>query len=292
MKNHEVQPDLSVIIVSYNCKHYVLECLESVYGKAGPMRMEVILIDNASKDGTAGAVRNAFPEVFVVENEVNRFLRPALNQGVKLSRGRYILWLNPDTRLLTPEGFLRMIQYMDSHPRVGILGAKLLDSDGTIQPDCERFPTLWWVFFSCFMIHSFFPRNPVFRAWRYDGWDRQDTRTVDTVSGACMMIRREVFDQVGLLDETCLMYWEEPEFCRGAHQAGWSAVHFAEVEVLHHWRKGGVSGTSPEVLAPLMDQSTLNYYRKYYGSGIYRILFSLFSFRNFVSRLIKRLWGK
>lgn len=283
------QVDLSVVIVTYNCKNYVLECLESIFAQAGPIQIEVIVVDNASKDGTAKAIQEVFPNVCLIKNNENRWFRPAVNQGVRQSQGRYVLLLGPDTHLLTSGGLARMVQYMDAHQQVGILGVKLLNPDGTIQLDCDRFPGLGWVLCHYFSIHQIWPLNPIKRRWRYDGWGRQDTRAVDTVSGACMMIRRQVFKQIGLLDERCLMYWEEAELCRAAHKANWQVVHLADVEVLHYWQQGGVSITPAQTVKALMEESILLYYRKYYGLGIYWFLLLLSRCQRFISKVLKTM---
>lgn len=280
--------EVSIVIVSYNCKRYIIECLDSIFSHAGSINLEVIVVDNASKDGTPQAIRTLFSNVNLIENSENRWFTPAANQGIRESRGRYVLLLGSDTHLLTSGGLVRMVQYMDAHPQIGILGAKLLDPDGKIQLDCERFPGLGWVLCHYFLIHQIWPANPVRRRWRYNDWDRQDIRVVDTVSGACMMIRRQVFEQMGLLDERYPMYWEEAELCRSAHKAGWQVVHLADVEVLHYWRQGGVSITPAETIKALWEESMLHYYRKYYGPGVYWFLLLLSKFRRLLSGLLKK----
>lgn len=279
--------DISVVIVTYNCRDYVLDCLESVLNRKGPAEIEIILVDNASSDGTVEAVSKKFPVVSVIENKQNRWYRPALNQGIQKSKGRYVLLLNADTRLLSHDGLTKLAAYMDTHPQVGITGAKLFNADGTIQEDCERFPGLGWAICHYFFLHSIWPENPVRRLWRYGNWDRKDTRTVDTVSGACMMVRRQVFEQVGLFDERSLIYWEEPDFCRGAAKAGWQTVHLAEVEVLHYWMHGGVLNGPRQTLERMIEESMLNYYRKYYGEIICYFLLLLSVSRRNICRALK-----
>ena len=279
--------EVSIVIVSYNCKRYIIECLDSIFSHAGSINLEIIVVDNASKDGTAKAIQEVFPNVCLIKNNENRWFRPAVNQGIRQSQGRYILLLGPDTRLLTINGLSKMVRYMDAHPRIGILGAKLLDRDGKIQLDCERFPGLVWVLCHYFLIHQIWLSNPVMRRWRYNDWDRQDTRVVDTVSGACMMIRRQVFEQIGLLDESCLMYWEEAELCRSAHKANWQVVHLADAEVLHYWEQGGVSITPAETIKALWEESMLHYYRKYYGPVVYWFLLMISRIRRILSKSLK-----
>ena len=284
--------DLSVVIVTYNCKDYVLECIESIFTQdRGSLRIEVIVVDNASGDDTAKAVAEVFPNVRLIKNAENRWFTPAVNQGIRASRGHYILLLNPDTRLLTSNGLSKIVQYLDTHPEAGILGVKLLNPDSTIQADCERFPDLAWVLCYYFLIHKFFPSNPVKRHWRYDDWDRQDTRVVDYVSGAFMVIRRQVFDGVGIFDEGCIMYWGEADFCRTAQKAGWQTVHLAEVEVVHHWRgsQRDISANSAKIIAQLCEEGMLYYYKKHYGVGVYRFLLLVSGLRRIIFKIKKIL---
>lgn len=284
--------DLSIVIVTYNCKGYVLECLESIFAQdKGTLQIEVIVVDNASKDGTVKAIAEIFPNVRLIKNDENRWFAPAINQGIRESYGRYTLLLNPDTRLLTSNGLSKIVQYLDAHPEAGILGVKLLNPDGTVQADCERFPGLAWVLCYYFLIHEFFPSNPVRRHWRYGDWDRQDTRVVDYVSGACMIIRRQVFNEVGLLDENCIMYWGETDFCRTAHKAGWQVVHLAEVELLHYWKgsQKDISANSAKILAQFCEEGMLYYYRKYYGAGVYRFLLLILGLRRIIFKMKKIL---
>lgn len=283
--------ELSVVIVTYNSKEAVLQCLKSVFERTGQITFEVIVVDNASQDGTADAIAGDFPRVLLIRNQTNRWFRPANNQGIRSSRGRYVLLLNPDTLLVTPGAFEKMVAFIDSHPRIGVLGVKLLDSDGRTQLDCDRLPDLVWIAFYYLYVHTLWPSNPVMRWLRYDGWDRNDTREVESVSGACMLIRRAVFEQVGLLDEAVKIYWEESDFCRAALQKGWQAVHYADVEIIHHWAKGGIRTGSKQELATLLEQSMLHYYRKYYGPAVWSVLFAMSmlrqSFRSLLRTLVK-----
>jgi GT2 family glycosyltransferase len=284
--------DLSIVIVTYNCKDYALKCIESIFAQdIGNFQTEVIVVDNASQDGTVKAIREAFPNLRLIKNKENRWFTAAVNQGIRESSGRYIMELNPDTRLLTSDGLNRIVRFLDMHIEAGILGLKIFNPDGTIQADCERFPGLAWVLCHYFLIHQFFPSNPVQRHWRYGDWDRQDTRVVDYISGACMIIRRQVFEEVGFLDENCIMYWGEADFCRtAARKAGWQVVHLAEVELLHHWHgsQKDIPANLRERIAQFCEEDMLYYYRKYYGVGTYQFLSLVSRFRYIVSK-IKRV---
>ncbi|MDD4939892.1 MAG: glycosyltransferase [Candidatus Omnitrophica bacterium] len=281
------QAEVSIVIVSHNCKDLIINCVKSIYDKSADILKEIIVVDNDSRDGTLEAIRGSFPEVKVIKNSENRWFRAANNQGIRASRGRYVLLLNPDTIILTNDAIGKMARYMDDHMEIGILGAKLINPDGTTQIDCNRFPGLLWVLFYYFLMHNIWPGNPVRRHWRYDGWNRNDTRAVDYVSGACMMVRKAVFDEIDLFDEECLIYWDEPEFGRAAHNAGWQTIHLSEVEVLHHIGRGGTKANSPNQCSRILERSMLHYYRKYYGTGIYLILLMIYNLRRYFISLMK-----
>lgn len=288
--------DLSVVIVTFNCKDYALDCIRSLFSQDNASELEIIIVDNASRDDTVAALHRLFPSISIIQNTQNLFFRRANNQGILQSTGRYVLLLNPDTALLAPNTLNQMIAYMDKYQQVGILGPKLLDSDGATQLHGDRFPGLLWVIFLYLSLHQLWPHNPIARWKRYADWDRSDTREVDSVSGAAMMVRRKVFEEIGLLDESSLMYWEEADFCRAAHQTGWKTVHFADAKIMHHWTKGGTSTVESGTLAPLIEQSMLNYYKKYYGNSVYIMLSAFAGFRkqlriifSSVSRLVQHL---
>ena len=225
----EPAPDVSIVIVSWNTRALVLECLESLPAATGGLSSEVLLIDNGSSDGTADAVRRAHPGVRVLGNEVNGGFAAANNQGIRTSRGRYVLLLNSDTRP-RPEAIVRMVAWADSRPRAGCVGAMLLHPDGRFQASFQDAPGVLSECLSAAGIGR--------RLWfeGYPGYgptESQERRQVDVIPGACMLLRRAALDQTGLLDESFFMYSEETDLCWRLRAAGWEVWYIPEARVVH-----------------------------------------------------------
>lgn len=256
---------ISVIIVSWNVGELLRRCLASIYTSraATPtLELEVLVVDNASTDGTVAMVRSEFPEVRLVVNSTNLGFAAANNQGMRLAEGNYVMLLNPDTEV-RGDAIGRMASYLDERPRVGMVGPKLLNSDGTIQSSRRRFPTLATAFVESTVLQRYVPKSPVLR--RYYFLDRPDnsTQEVDWLVGACLMVRREVIQQVGMLDESFFMYSEELDWCYRIGKAGWSIVYLPQAEVVHHY------GQSSEKDLPHrhihFNMSKYRFFRKHYG---------------------------
>lgn len=262
-------PDLSIVIVNWNVKDLLRRCLCSVARclttpePESGLRAEVIVVDNASTDGSVAMVKEEYPQVQIVANSVNRGFTAGTNQGLALSRGRYVLLLNPDTEVLGT-ALADMVVYMDRHPEVGVLGPQLLYSDGRVQSSRRRFPTLATAFLESTILQQWFPRNRVLS--RYYVLDQPDNleQEVDWVTGACFMVRREVLKQVGPLDEGYVMYSEEMDWCRRIKSQGWRVVYLPTARVMHH------EGKSSEQVVParhiMFQTSKVRYFRKHHGA--------------------------
>jgi len=256
--------DLSVIIVSWNVKALLERCLSSLMecSKRGEIQCEIIVVDNASTDGSAEMVRQRFPGVRLIASDSNLGFTRANNVGAGHSSGRYILLLNPDTEVLG-DALTTMVSYMDSHPDVGALGPKLRFPDGRIQPSRRRFPTLATAFLESTVLQQWFPRNRVLQ--RYYVHDRNDDeeQDVDWVIGACLLIRRQAWKQVGPLDERFFMYSEELDWCRRLKTAGWRLVYIPSATVMHY------EGQSSSQVVPArhiyFQSSKVFYFRKHHG---------------------------
>jgi GT2 family glycosyltransferase len=219
--------DLSIIIVSWNTREYLLSCLGSIFEEEdGPFK-EVIVIDNGSRDGSGNEVKKTFSLIHLVENEKNLGFAKAVNQGLQKSSGRYVLLLNPDTRVKN-RAIERLMSFMDSHPDTGVAGAQLLNSDGSKQNSIANFPSLATELFNKSLLRWLFPK-------RFPGKKRNypEPVEVNSVIGACMMVRREVLDQVGLLDEDYFLFLEETDWCYRMKRAGWKIYHVPDAEVYH-----------------------------------------------------------
>ena len=224
--------DLSVVIVTWNSSAYLADCLESVRSQQGDLTTEIIVIDNASSDDTREIIRQKYPGVNLIVNEQNIGYTRACNLGLKESAGKFVLLLNPDTRL--ESGSLpRMVEYTVEHSRVGALGPQLLNPDGSIQPSCRRFPNYRLMLWEFTGISKLFPKSPVFGAWRMGDFDHRQTRPVNQPMGACLLLRREALDRVGLMDERFEMFFNDVDLCRRLVSAGWDIIFFPPARVVH-----------------------------------------------------------
>jgi len=226
--------DLSIIIVSFNVRDLLDACLKSVHETArGALRQEVIVVDNASTDGSARMVRQHYPNVRLIVNRENRGFAAANNQGIGESRGRYVLLLNPDTQVLD-DALAVMVDFLDTHPTFGAAGACLLYPDGSFQHSAFRFPGPMQCFFDFFPIHHRLLNSRLNGRYPRAWYERGEPFTIDHPLGACLMVRRETIEQVGLLDEGFFMYCEEIDWCWRMRKAGWQIACVPRARVIHH----------------------------------------------------------
>jgi len=274
--------DLSIIIVSWNVRDLLRKCLLSVNSEQSTVNSqqsastvhcslftEILVVDNASRDGTVEMLRSEFPNVRVIANSENVGFTRGNNQALAVAQGRYLFLLNPDTEL-RPGALQALMEYMDAHPRVGIAGPQLLYRDGTLQSSRRRFPTLETAFLESTKLQQWFPHNRILT--RYYMLDTRDdaTQEVDWINGAAMFVRRVVYEQIGGFDESFFMYSEELDWCYRAKQAGWQIVYLPTAQVVHH------EGKSSEQVVAARDihfhSSKVRFFRKYRGAFIAEIL--------------------
>lgn len=254
--------DISVSIVNFNQCRLLEKCLKSIFETSKGIRLEVFVVDNASLDDSIEMVREKFPNVELIVNEQNRGYAAANNQAIKLSKGRYVLVLNNDVIVL-PGALQAMVNFMDEHLRVGVLGPRVLNPDGTLQPSCMAFPTLWTLLLRALYIDKLLPENRVAGALFMSYWGHDSIREVDMVSGCCMLVRRDTIEQVGLMDERFFFYAEEADWCRRIKQSGWQTYFLSNAEIVHY---GGQSTQYHAVEMHIeMFRSMLRYFDKYYG---------------------------
>jgi GT2 family glycosyltransferase len=223
---------------------------------------EVIVVDNASEDGTVQAVRARFPDVRVIANRENRGFTGGNNQALAAASGRYLLLLNPDTKPL-PGSIAELARYLDAHPHVGMVGPRLWYGDGSPQPNRRRFPSLLTLFTESTIIQHYLPNLRVFA--RYTLADVPDDRPqeVDWLVGAAFMVRREVYEAIGPLDEGFFMYSEELDWCRRARDAGWRIAYDPAAEIIHYEGKSSEQAVARRDIA--FFTSRVRYTRKYHG---------------------------
>jgi GT2 family glycosyltransferase len=231
-------PDVSVCLVTLNTRDYLRQCLVSLFENTH-VELEVFVVDNASSDGTVEMLRQEFPGVQVIRNSANLGYTHPNNQALRRANGRYLMLLNPDT-ILHKGSVDALVAFMDGQPQAGICGPKILNSDGTFQEVCRRGVARPWNTISYFLrLHRLFPGDPRFGGYLLTHLDEDQTAEVDGLSGACMLIRREVVNQIGYLDEDYFAYQEDADYCFRAQAAGWKVMYYPAARVTHFGGKGG-----------------------------------------------------
>jgi GT2 family glycosyltransferase len=258
------QPDLSVCIVNWNTRPDLEEAVASVLASDPELKCEVIVLDNASRDGSAEMMRERFPGVRLLESPENVGFARGYNRAVGESKGRYILVLNPDT-VVRPGALGRLIAFMEEEKQAGACGPRLLNSDGSIQYSCRRFPTPMAAVFRNTVLGRIIPRNHYTREYLMADWDHRAVREVDWISGAAMCIRREAWEEVGGFDEGFFMYAEDIDWCLRARQAGWKICYVPEAAIVH--KIGRSSDQRPLPMVVQFHRSMARFYRKHYAPG-------------------------
>lgn len=238
-------PDLSIVIVNYNTRQLLDDCLTSLLDAEAPAGgMEIIVVDNASSDGSQALVREKYPTVQLVASEVNRGFSAANNLGVAVANGRTVLFLNSDTRL-EPDALVKPLAYLDQHPEVGALTVRLIYPTGQRDPDNHRgFPTPWNAICHFSGLSKLFPTNPRFNGYFQSYADMTQTHPVDVIAGSYMLMPMALCRELGGWDETYFFYGEDIDFCYRIRQAGYQIIYYPHVEVLHY--KGASSGLRKE----------------------------------------------
>lgn len=275
--------DLSVCIVTYKARDWLKACLESLYENTWIAHLEVIVVDNGSKDGVKEMLAHDFPGVCFIENESNEGYTRPMNQSLKVAQGRYLMQLNPDT-IIMPGAFDRLLKFMDDNLHVGISSPKVLNQDGTLQKQCRRGEPRPLAVISYFLgLSKLFPRSKRLGRYLLDYEDEDKILEVDAVSGSCMLIRREVVDQIGFLDEQFYAYQEDTDYCTRARMAGWKVFYMPEAHIIHY---GGRGGTRIEPYRSIIEwhKSYWLYYRKHLAKD-YFFLFNWLYYLLMVAKL-------
>lgn len=225
---------LSVIIVSYNVRYFLEQCLHSVLNSGNGLKKEIFVVDNASSDGSIELVKEKFPDVICIANKENAGFAKANNQAIKLAKGEYILLLNPDTVIET-DTLQKVVAFMDEHPDAGGLGVNMVDGTGKFLPESKRgLPTPAVAFYKIFGLSRLFPNSKTFGKYHLSYLDKNKIHQVDVLSGAFMLMRKETLDKTGLLDETFFMYGEDIDLSYRITLAGYNNYYFPETRIIHY----------------------------------------------------------
>lgn len=274
---------ISVCLVSYNTRALLERCLIALYASQWADELEIIVADNASGDGSAAMVSAEFPRAQLIDNTENLDYTRAMNQCLGRARGDFVLLLNPDCEP-TPNAIAELCRALTRHPSWGAAGARLEFPDGSLQRTGNRFPTFRLLLYQALGLDARLPNNPERMRNIYAEWERNDERTVDALSGACLMVRRVVVEQVGLLDERFVMYKEEVDWCKRMRTRGW-AVGYVPGARVAHMSQASARQITPARRAALYENSAVAYARKYFGTGPALVLGGIFRLKRLVRPL-------
>lgn len=243
--------ELSIIIVNWNTKNFIEKCIESIYNNPPSASFEIIIVDNASTDGSQGLIKDRFSNVILIENNENLGFSKANNIGFRRSNGKYILFLNPDT-LVHENTLQKSIEFMEDHKDAGIISCKHLNPDGSFQSSAFDFLPPISIFAYILGLNKLFKIS----------WLRNfsSVKTVDYVQGSYIMIRREVFQKIGGFDENFFMYGEDADLCKKVWDLGWKVYYLPDISITHYL--GGSSRKNPDKLKYFI-LSTLFFYKKH-----------------------------
>lgn len=265
-------PTVSIVIVSWNAKTYLTECLESLKGDAYAGPTEIIVVDNASTDGSAEMVRENFPDVTLVRNAENLGFAKANNIGIQQCVGEFVALVNSDVHVL-PDCIATLVAYCQARPRAGLVGPYIIGGDGKQQRSCRASPNIWNMFCRAFALDLVFPRSRIFNGYFMGHWDHRTTRPVDILSGCFWLTRRPALDQVGLLDESFFIYGEDMDWCKRFRDLGWSVDFVPEAEAIHYG--GASSANSPVRFFVEKQKADLQYWRKHHSQLAVRVYYAI-----------------
>jgi GT2 family glycosyltransferase len=277
-------PLLSIIIVTWNSEKFIEKCLKSIFDTKGSIYLEVIVVDNASQDTTTKIIERFKPEVRLIVNQHNAGYAKGNNQGIEVSKGDYVLLLNPDVEL--KENCLKlMLDFLKNHEDIDALGPKLLNPDGTIQPSCREFPDFSILLWEFTGLSFLFPINRIFSRWRMGYFDFQSSREVDQPMGSCLLLRRKVIQKIGAFDEQFPIFFNDVDLCYRIKKSGGKLYFLPEAKALHY--KGGSTRQAKPEMILSAHLSFFRFLSKYKNGALNRILLYLSGILLFVTALLR-----
>lgn len=251
----------SIVIVTWNQREIVRQCLDSLNRYARDPNIEIIIVDNSSADGTPEMIRELYPHVVLLAQNSNLGFAKANNIGLARSSGEYICLINSDV-VVPPDCIERQMRYLENHPDVGMVGPKMRLRDGTIGRSCMGFPTVWNWFCRALALDALFRTSRLFGSYLRTDFDYASTEDVDVLTGWFWVVRREAMEQVGPLDDRYFFYGEDIDWSKRFHQSGWRVVFCADAEAIHYC--GASSAKAPTHFYVEMHRANLQFCKKFY----------------------------
>lgn len=254
--------DVSIVIPSWNAKEHLRRCIESIFEETEEIRIEVIVVDNASDDGSPEMVEEAFPHVILIKNDSNLGFGKACNLGMETATGKYIALVNSDI-ILGNHCLEKMYRYMEQHIEIGILGPRIHNPDGTLQRTCRGFPTLWNSYCRALALDRIFPKSKLFAGQFMTYWTYDAIRSVDFLSGCLMMIRSFCLEKVGFFDERFFIFAEDKDLCKRFWKAEFRVVFYPDAEAMHF--HAASSANDPTRFYMEEVKANFDYWRKHHS---------------------------
>ncbi|MDR9486416.1 glycosyltransferase [Salibacter sp.] len=280
---------LSVIIVNYNVKYFLEQCLISVLQASKDIETEIFVVDNNSVDGSVEMVKERFPEIKLIANKDNVGFSKANNQAIRESKGEYVLLLNPDT-LVEEDTFTKTVQFMDEHPNAGGLGVKMVDGKGLFLPESKRgLPTPQVAFYKMFGLSSLFPKSKKFGRYHLGFLDKDEIHKIDVLAGAFMLMRRKTLDEVGLLDETFFMYGEDIDLSWRIKLGGYENYYYPKTRIIHYKGESTKKGSLNYVF--VFYKAMIIFAKKHFSSslaGVYSFFINIAIYLRAALSLLRR----
>lgn len=256
---------LSIVIVNWNVKQLLEDCLNSIFRTLDNLDFEVIVVDNNSSDGSAEMIKGKFPSVILIENKENLGFGAANNQGIRISKGEYVLILNPDT-IIFPNALKSLIAFLDQNPKIGAVCPKILNSDNTVQLSCIRkLPTLLSEFFELTYLNRRFPKNRIIGDHYMSYCDYNLEREVELLSGCCIMIRKIALEKIGLFDENFFIYGEDMDLCHRIKKAGWKLWYLPPAQIMHFGGESTKQVSDKRIF--YSQEAKYAFFKKHFGTG-------------------------
>jgi len=262
--------DVSICIVSWNTRDILKNCLRSIYDKTKKVSYEIIIVDNNSHDGTCEMVKEKFPECILIESSDNLGFVKGNNIAIREAKGRHLLYLNPDTELKT-KAIDGMVKFLDKNPEYGAVGCKLVYPDNSIQYVCARtFPSPFNQFCFLAMLDRLFLNSKLFSTVEMRYWDHNNSRDIECLCGACILVRKEIIDQLQGFDEEIFMYAEDVDLCFRIKEKGWRIYYLSDEEIMHY--AGASSKQHQKIYFSSIMQRESNFYflNKHFGTATAR----------------------
>jgi len=281
------EPELSIVIVTWNSGEVIKDCLDSVYAQKEDLDFEIIIVDNASFDNTKKTLKADFPQISFISNTENLGYSIANNQGIEKSKGEFILLLNPDIKFL--DGFLlRMLEFMKKNPDCGGLAPQLLNPDGSVQSSCRDFPGFSTIIWELFGFSYLFPKHKLFGKWRMGYFNHNSTREVPQPMGSALLLRKKTLDQIGAFDTNFKIFFSDVDLCKRILDSGWKIYFYPEAKAFH-LRGSSTAKAKPEMIF-LSHIGFFKFLKKYKKGFLNSMLLILFGLILFLGALIRTLF--